>query len=1186
MSRSRAGVAGEAGSLHRRGVAAYLAAFGLLGRGLPAAGHSEGGPFPVRLEFETDQPTDDLTCHLSDGSAIHISAKRTCGNDRHLRDTVEQWAAQVPQMGDDDLLALAVAEPTGVVKSLGQALLKRHAGSPALLADEQLALEALDNLLRRKSADVQSRIFGSARILYINSVQAGDRDFDLAAAMLEGTVVGVLDGPRAVRALSLSMHTQAGKAWASGIADWVHVLRDDDVTVFADRRGPAGAAEMERQAALEEYRAMLGSQRGYLDLSLLADDLPPIHVDGLARDLSVSIDEGDRTGSPLLAVARRWPRLLLVGLPGAGKSVALRQLAATWAEDSLAPVPVLVPLRSIATRCPRSGMLTLSMLCEVAAQSAPASLRDSLAAALELSCREGGAVLLLDGLDECMDRRALVADGLSEVLRVVAPATGVVLATRSSGERAAGRLGLPTAQLDRPSGLDTALIQLLDHIASVRIPEGERAAWLAARSRWVEQSRDRYTGMSSVPLLATLLVLVAAASPDERLPRSRASLLLTAIKDSVRRWERPRPDPALRTDWPSDDQLLDGYAAIGHRLAETGEISTAEAEEAVTGMLASRWGLSPGHAAETAGQIMWFWDDHVGVFVRSDAGTVAPRSRVFAEIASAMWITKLPEQRIKEWVAETLRDPDRRESLQLAAELEPKVITELLGERGSSATQEPALVAAAAVRNGAVLMPGQLAGLVNSLADGAKEGNNTAAQRDQRKAGASKSWPGRDILGDSWTCACELAQLQLPPELAEGRRALLTGLQLAPELRTLAGALCALADSRALGRLPDEDEERAIRAALNLPIPRRERARRSADGVLMFRSGPSLAAGHVEVAIGAAQQLKTLDAGLAQRIEAIADRSSFLVFPQVARALADRGYRVRVPRWKSEIRKAMAVWTAGPVLPLLEAITRQSGSRADPWSEVDWRLPDLCALFEALGAPRVDASALLSVAHDSDEIRDAWMHCSILAAGLDVGLVAAQARMAIRERAQAADPGMHILALLITRGPGDPPDLEPARLNSDQHGTLIRLLGARSDWIADSSWQMLHGIRGDQLRDLLLAVMPTIAPRRRRKVAITACAASNRGLDTAAELLGQPDPAARAGAARFLSLVRNPGVRARELLADISNDDDLTIRVESRQPPVGPPTPTAWSCWLCADFNDLAHTRCQHCGKSERPAVD
>jgi hypothetical protein len=85
----RAGQANEAGSVHRREVAAWLAAHGLASRGLSSAGHAADGPFPMRLDFETDQPTDDINCLLSDGSCMYVSAKRTCGNDQHFRNTVE-----------------------------------------------------------------------------------------------------------------------------------------------------------------------------------------------------------------------------------------------------------------------------------------------------------------------------------------------------------------------------------------------------------------------------------------------------------------------------------------------------------------------------------------------------------------------------------------------------------------------------------------------------------------------------------------------------------------------------------------------------------------------------------------------------------------------------------------------------------------------------------------------------------------------------------------------------------------------------------------------------------------------------------------------------------------------------------------------------------------------------------------
>jgi hypothetical protein len=89
------GQANEAGSLHRAGVAAYLAAHGLVGAAVEAAGYVEGGPYPVSLTLESDDAIDDIRCGLSDGTRLFAQAKRECGLDKQFRSTVTQWAAQV-----------------------------------------------------------------------------------------------------------------------------------------------------------------------------------------------------------------------------------------------------------------------------------------------------------------------------------------------------------------------------------------------------------------------------------------------------------------------------------------------------------------------------------------------------------------------------------------------------------------------------------------------------------------------------------------------------------------------------------------------------------------------------------------------------------------------------------------------------------------------------------------------------------------------------------------------------------------------------------------------------------------------------------------------------------------------------------------------------------------------------------
>ena len=156
--------------------------------------------------------------------------------------------------------------------------------------------------------------------------------------------------------------------------------------------------------------------------------------------------------------------------------------------------------------------MTLSAFCEVAALGIESGQRADLAAALESACQEGRAVLLLDGLDECMKWRAVVAEGLRMILGSLPAETGVVVATRSSGVPAAERLGLPTAQLEMPRRLDDVLRRLLRHVAAVRVAEAERDAWVANRVQWLEDTRKAHRDIGAVPLLATILALVAADS--------------------------------------------------------------------------------------------------------------------------------------------------------------------------------------------------------------------------------------------------------------------------------------------------------------------------------------------------------------------------------------------------------------------------------------------------------------------------------------------------------------------------------------------------------------------------------------------------------------------------------------------------------------------------------------------------
>ena len=287
-----------------------------------------------------------------------------------------------------------------------------------------------------------------------------------------------------------------------------------------------------------------------------------------------------------------------------------------------------------------------------------------------------------------------------------------------------------------------------------------------------------------------------------------------------------------------------------------------------------------------------------------------------------------------------------------------------------------------------------------------------------------------------------------------------------------------------------------------------------------------------------------------------------------------------------KLTQSLAVWNSHPEMRLLEAAARLSDATAELSPADVWRLPDLCNLFSALNISEVGAGDLLAAAtSDTSKTRNEWIRCAAVAAGLNLAAVAAQAQLAIRE--VSASPDLrHILALLLISPVGVMPQLGPERISDREHATLIDLLSAHSDWIAGTACQMLRHSRDDQLHRGLLTALPGLPARRRSLAAYLASYTSTNPVQTAAELLSQTDPATRVGATRLLAQIRNPSSRVQALLAEASHDQDLTIRVASRQPRTTQPAATNWSCRICAYYNDLANKECTHCHLQTRPPED
>ena len=141
-----------------------MAAHGLAGAAVEAAGYVEGGPYPVSMTLESGDAVDDIRCKLSDETLLFAQAKRECGLDDQFRSTVTQWAAQVQALGDCDRLALATGKTKGKVRALGPALVRRrnlHAAGPSRAEMDALAA-LLDTLPAGLAVQARERLLDAA----------------------------------------------------------------------------------------------------------------------------------------------------------------------------------------------------------------------------------------------------------------------------------------------------------------------------------------------------------------------------------------------------------------------------------------------------------------------------------------------------------------------------------------------------------------------------------------------------------------------------------------------------------------------------------------------------------------------------------------------------------------------------------------------------------------------------------------------------------------------------------------------------------------------------------------------------------------------------------------------------------------------------------------------------------------
>jgi hypothetical protein len=1182
---SSAGQANEAGSVFRRNAAVYFAVHALVGR--PVA-KLDATRRVLRIDFETPDPTDDIVLRLDGGARAFVSAKNHVHAGTPFKKTVAGWVAQVEAgMAPDDLLGLSFESSAAWVPDLAEGLQSLRAGQEVTRPAEIAALKKLDDEIPE---GLRGEVRRRARLVQVpGSPVSGDTQ-TMLHVLLESVVEDGAGG-LALSSLEAGLHTLAGSALGADVPALVEMLEAVGGLSVRVGGGSPAAVEAATQAALREYLDLFLVRRGRVNLPFLADDLEPVVVDGLYESLRVvdSVRADDRESEEELPrIVRRRRRVLLVGQPGSGKSVATSEIAAACADNTDAPIPVLVRLPDLLPVI-RDRDLRLSDVIEAGARLGSELSRPLLMAHLMESAAHGDAMLLLDGLDECRTEAALVADQLKRLIDGLHADVGVVVATRASAEVPAERLAISRLDLRRPRDLDDTMDAVLVECARVRVEAENRAEWLAARRAWVREVRDAQAGLVEVPQLALLVVLIVAESTELNVPRERAELLHAAVVRSVERWEITRfMGPGL--EWATDltpRMLLDGFQVLGRMLDTVETTMRAEALRGLSEMLVDdRWGLPSGRAGELAEQVLRFWDEHVAVFKVDESGVMTSRSRVFTEVATAMWTKSCDAAALEEWAKRALAYKDSDGVLGLAQGLNPDLVQTLLS-LGDTDPDASLAVSTVISNNTITLNETDLGRLVTQLQQHITAIDAGDAELNRRKSRSARKLPKifeDNRRADSWPLVEELCKLPLPTPSQVQRREFISALPLPESMKLAPRAWAVLSDAAADDRALTGDERDVVQTAIDIDLPDTPPLIQNSRRSFTVPSGRRPPPGLVAVALRAVRHLDQLEDVSAERIYKISGHGSMHEHGRIEHALRQAGVDVtpwvdRKPwmdfisrmtdrDYEQQFLEDIAALHDGEGVPLLTKVDR-------------WSLTDVADLVFAAGYSDVSTGSFdTAFVRDKRDLRTKWLECIALGYGVNLPAAAAQARYLLTQ-----PPGQFERPhewWTVTVRPHYPRDkVEPDCLTPEQQNNLIDALGADSDWIAWSAANLLTQTTPHWDPDAFFDEdRAQWKPNRAMLFHLVAILASPNSAALLERAASSDDPAYRQAAemaVRANAKLDPDGTIAQRLGAD----EDLTVRGDLD---VGDPPPLRWSCNDCATVNDIDVVDCPGCKDGTRPS--
>jgi hypothetical protein len=1169
---SLAGADAEAGSRYRAGVAAWIAVQVLRGeplRDLDLIGAEDA--VPETVEIETDDPVDDVGLRLRGGGRAFLQVKRTLdlgtSKGSAFFKTVDQWKELVRARPLDplqDRVGVAAGRITQPLRDLGRALERgRRTVAGARSEREEAAHSRLRELIRNLEPAQQELLLRCAVVWELDVEEDTAPAAQNAQTALENGVVGYGHGAAAWRALCDACDRAAPPREGFDLQGLLRVLRAAGVPLVVDRDGITSARAAARLDAVERHQELVIKQGEELDLLALGAGLPPIPLAEADAEMVVRSRDGDPPRERALTwSARRRGRLLLVGPPGSGKSTTLRASAADFARREDWPLPIHVKLDRLAHRLKDTSFR--NALLELATDELDASNAELVREAVEDGLLQGAVALFLDALDEARDQRRTVVQGLRRFLGTVHPDVEVILSTREVGYADAQTLGFSEVAVSSPRNIDVTVRKILEVAARyASVPALDQASWVRDRVRWVQSVLETDPALRRTPLIAVLLALLASRHDTARLPTRRAPILRAVLEDVCRVWEAAqRRAGEVRLGLLEGERavaaLLDALLVESSILEARPSAEREEIDRVLSEHFVAHFQLPSAEAEVVAREASSFWDE-AGVFVISTDGLIAPRVRLFVEIGAAAHASEADASfPLNNWVAAAAADPNRWETLRLAAGLDRKIGEVVWEEANSGEGPESADL---------------LLLLAQATGEGAELGATTLRSLTERLL---------VFLGDKtrmWQAALALARMPMPEELRRDVREHLA--QCLPSRNLLTAQALSVLGWREAG----DEANSILKAMLQAERPSRQGGDWFVDD------------GFAEALVGAAERLRTEPDAL-DLIASALGRASIGVDERLAEILREEGRgeavaeyyarftsRLQIPRYFRHEREADKI-----LLDLLARI----GEPAPLSGGQTRRLDELCDLVESIKlADAEGASVIRSVLENPEEVHSLFWHVAPLT-GLDVGVIAAEAKL-VRRLLDGADAS-EVFSMLLDGGT----DRGLARW--DLVGDPSRLRNVLRAHLAGYRWLAIPAaiaLASCPTRAELLGELDTVLDDydswSRRLAGFVMMELEGDRLERARGWLRHPDPVRRLVAAKRLgsALQADSSVRVeveaafgdedegvREAVLEGLSPEALDERLLSRTRAEIDGEATGWFCLWCGETNNSDARGCASCNRS------